>query len=304
MTLDAVERQLRKKADKAFASPQHVKSNERMIASDHKGYFSALAGVYMSEDEYKHTNMVPNFGSNFRQNMSPNANNAIMETFTGVGETFIDKQEATQLFQQQKELTNINGQKSSVEFEQSRFNKPTVQNNIFPLAQIRVGPGLGLGYTASPSGGFRQSSTLNAIKPKTIDELRVSSKQQVTYSAPAVPGSAYVKGRGALPSIAKQRPETSAEIPFNYQVASKAQVNKEAKYGFFHVPFTDRENEQDYIAPAMSKDKGTMLPSDVRDPIRKAVVENDTLGPAMNTHHGNLGDDYGHDAIDLPITTK
>ena len=302
--VDRANAQLQRKAAAAFASPNHIKSNTKELDTQHKGYFSSLAGVYMSEDEYKHTNMTPNFGSTVRQNTDPLANKSIIEMYTGVGETFLDKKEIAPLFAQQKDVTNINGQKSYVEFKQSRVVKPTIQNNIFPFESVKVGPGLAQGFTSTPSGGFQQARALDALKPKTIDQLRIASKAQVSYSTPQKAGAAYIKNRGSLPTMAKQRPETSANIPFEYQVGNAAAVMKETMYGCFEVPDTDRGYEQDYMAPAISKDKGQTLQPSVQEDRRREVLDHEVLGPANMAYHGNEDDDFGRQNIDVPMTTK
>ena len=294
---------LKQRATNAYNNPQtYIKTNTKQLDTMHKGYYSTLADIYMTADDFKHANMTPSFGSTVRQNLNPNANNALMETFTGIGDTFQDKKEIGSMFGPQKGLSNVNGQDNTLNFAQSRIVMPKFQNNIFPLQQVKVGPGIGEGYVSQPSGGFQQPATLDILKTaKGIDELRVATKPQVTYSHPVVTGSAHIKSRGTVATVVKQHTETFTEMPFTYQVPSGG-VAKETKYGCFVAPDTDRGHEEEYLAPAASKDKAPKQYSEVQGDRRDEVREG-TLGPAHRAREGN-GDDYGRRYTHVPMTTR
>ena len=57
-----------------------------------------------------------------------------------------------------------------------------IRNNVAPIEQIRVGPGLNKGYTWKPSGGIQQSETRNYVLPKRTNETRVRNNPKVTYT--------------------------------------------------------------------------------------------------------------------------
>lgn len=54
-----------------------------------------------------------------------------------------------------KNLGNVNGMENQDDFLKDRMAAPRVRNNELPFDQVRVGPGLGQGYTDRPTGGFQ-----------------------------------------------------------------------------------------------------------------------------------------------------
>lgn len=60
--------------------------------------------------------------------------------------------------------------------------------NVFPIEQVRVGPGADDGYTNIPKGGFQQDQLREFTLPKTTDEIRVIGKEKLSYEPPVVPG--------------------------------------------------------------------------------------------------------------------
>lgn len=171
----------------------------------------SLTGEPMRNEDFKHNNMQPFFRGSVKQNMNLDSRESGLERFTGRGDTYKNKQEVEAFFTPQKGVTNVCGMKSATDFYESRVVNPIARNNDFPIAQVHVGPGLGKGYNALPSGGFQQGNTLDLIRPKTVDELRVANKPKtVKKGRPTGPG----KGNSQISSIKnigtfdKNRPDT------------------------------------------------------------------------------------------------
>jgi hypothetical protein len=88
--------------------------------------------------------------------------------------------------------------------------------NTKPFEEIRVAPGLGLGYGTEGSAGFNSGMLARETwMPKTVDELRTAnhlkSGGNVTlgYEGPA---SSYIKSLGSIGQMEKNRPERAFEM--------------------------------------------------------------------------------------------
>lgn len=173
---------------------------------------TSLTGEEIPIDQFQHNNMQPFFRSKITQNVDPDANNMLLERFTGRNDIKQVKKEAKCFFEPVSDLTNVCGMPNNSEFYLDRVAKPIRRNNDFPIEQIRVAPGLNLGYTSQGSGGFQQAETLNYVKGKTVDELRPLSKPKVTLpSRPLAPPKSSIDQRGIIGEVAKNRVETSFE---------------------------------------------------------------------------------------------
>lgn len=173
---------------------------------------TSLTGEEVPIEQFQHNNMQPFFRSKVTQNVDPGANNMLLERFTGRNDLLQAKQEAKCFFEPVANMTNVCGMPNNSDFYIDRIVKPVVRNNDFPIEQVRVAPGLNLGYTSEGSGGFQQASTLNYSKGKTVDELRPLSKPKVTLpSRPQAPPKARIDQRGFIGEVAKNRVDTSFE---------------------------------------------------------------------------------------------
>jgi S1-C subfamily serine protease len=59
---------------------------------------SALSGERMQADQFRHNNMMPFFGGRVKQNIGPQTNNSILDTYTGSGVNQITKREVETMF--------------------------------------------------------------------------------------------------------------------------------------------------------------------------------------------------------------
>ena len=188
-----------------FAVPEDIPQRE--LTNDEK--IMSLTGEEMTMETFTHNNMQPFYTGNPKQNINVNANSTHFEQMTGTGGFKPHKQAVDCFFQPASGMGNACGfMKNNNEFYMNRIVSPKNQNNTFPIEQVRVGPGLGLGYTSNGEGGFQQTKTLDIVRPKTIDELRSAANQT------RAPNKFYMqetgKGitrRGIQAPIAKNRPD-------------------------------------------------------------------------------------------------
>jgi hypothetical protein len=71
-------------------NPSNLEQNPVYVDGD---VVSSLSGQNIQACDFRHNNMFPFFGGRVKQNVRPNVNNSILDTFTGSGATQIKKQE-------------------------------------------------------------------------------------------------------------------------------------------------------------------------------------------------------------------
>ena len=187
--------------------PPHLKPGPSTNATTGQR-IQTLSGEFVAADEFTHNNMVPFFGSNVKQNLNPHGNVPLVELYTGMPATDRRKEECSTFFSPQKNMSFVNGTPNMPEtLRNIRYNPSNYRQGEKPAYEERVGPGLNQGYTAAPSGGFQQMDARDYALPKTVDELRVATNPKVTYTAPAIPGVAYVTNRGKHGAVSKNNPD-------------------------------------------------------------------------------------------------
>jgi hypothetical protein len=172
---------------------------------------SQLTGNRVSSSEFKHNNMVPFFGGRVRQNVAPQTNSGILDTFTGSGVTQIAKKEVETMFDTARApYGNPFGMEDNTEFVQSRINDPRNRSGEKPFEPVRVGPGVNEGFGSIGKGGFQQFEVNQYMIDNTrrTDDLRTSDNPKMTYKQPVVPGQHFI-GTSAQESgeVRKYRPD-------------------------------------------------------------------------------------------------
>lgn len=179
---------------------------------DGKYVISPLSGQKIPAEQFRHNNMMPFFGGRVKQNIGPQTNNSLLDTYTGSGVTQIAKREVETMFDTNKTpYGNPFGMEDNTDFFQSRINDPRSRGGERPFEPVRVAPGVDNGYGTLGNGGFQQFE-VNEIMMKampTTDKLRVADKPKLTYDAPVVPGKHFV----AMPAdnageVRRNRPDT------------------------------------------------------------------------------------------------
>lgn len=265
---EEVKRKEERAAAKAFAlSKQPTKTNviSKNFALNEEGTLAntkrvkSLTGDFISAEKFTHNNMVPFFGGNVKQNMNEHSTKSILENYTGVGDTFKNKKEVECMYDKAKDFTNVNGMANQDDFYRERMVQSRTMNNVAPIPQVRVGPGLNQGYNATPAGGFQQfdAQDIAMSQYKSVDELRVATKPKMTYEARVVDGK---KGelRAEVPNLVKNRVETFFEQTPDMLLKTTGAYTKAAEIPEFNVPVTNRVAQtRETIGIATLKTMGT-----------------------------------------------
>ena len=167
----------------------------------------SLSGEDININDFTHGNMKPFLKKGITQNTEQFGLNKNMGYSSEVN---IKKQEVKKndFF---NPVVNFNNPIDNAKFLKDRVNLTNIQNNISPIQQVRVGPGLNLGYTADGSGGFQQANTLNFVLPKSKEELRPGSDQRTSiYTLPMKPKN-NIQKRGIIAPLNKNRTATTFE---------------------------------------------------------------------------------------------
>ena len=174
-----------------------------------KVFTSPLSGIAMKPEEFTHANMVPFFRGSMKQNMADTSNRSILDNHTGSGYFQQEKREIASMFDPQKEPTGVPyGSEIQTDFMQERIVAPTNRAGERPFEQVRVGKGIGQGFTSLPSGGYQQANVQDYAKPRGTDDLRTANNPKMTYKGVAIPGANFITKPGAIGEVRKHTPDT------------------------------------------------------------------------------------------------
>lgn len=178
--------------------------------------YSELAGRELSGEDFRHLNEQPFFGARVTQPMSDRYSSSRVETFTGAAGlgTSAPKQEVEPFFAPVMGAAYTAGDPGTARFFEDRLAydpSSGPQKNVLPFEQVRVGPGVGQGYTATPAGGFTQPQDRQYVLPPSVDELRSLAKPKALLEGRVIPGSAPEQ-RGLVPELGRHGPSTTFDI--------------------------------------------------------------------------------------------
>ena len=292
-----------------------VSNNVKRLDTQHRGpYYSELAGAALP-DGFSHSNMQPFLGARSTQDVRLDRDPRHLETFTGGNLYHRDKDAVPALFEPVPGMTNIGGMPSSTQFEQGRMNDQGAvvqRHNELPFEQVRVGKGVGLGYTAEPAGGLNQSPGLDVVPMyKTVDELRVASKPKTTYSLPTHAGAAAgAMERGVLPNLVQNRapPLVRAQCADDLLPSAAPGTQVHATRPEVIARDTGRGVDADgYFPPAGPAPGGAHnWTTTQHDAPRRRADGLAVPGPSNGRapHAPGLCDDYGADTLELGPTSR
>lgn len=183
---------------------QKQKQNDSELKTVNRVRFSELAGANV---DMSHANMLPFFRGSLKEVNADRGINSTLETYTGMPVNFFRKQEARSFFPPSMDITYTAGAPVQVAQIMKHIVPPQAHNNYFPIESVRVGPGLNKGYTNTPSGGFQQPDANTYAKAPTIDQLRVGSQKQSTYTIEPTIGLKEIKMVHEPPLMCKNRVE-------------------------------------------------------------------------------------------------
>lgn len=272
---------------------------------------NSMTGELIDASQFTHNNMMPFYGGSIKQNMDEKSNKSVLETFTGVSDLYKHKKEMPSFYDKNKDVTNVCGMQSMTDFYTERMVAPNIRNNEFPIDKINVGPGIGKGYTSTPTGGFQQFDIQDYAATKNVDELRtqrnpnqnalgITDNGKETYEARMLNG---MKGKmlGLEGEISKNRVNTWYEQTPEMLMKTTGAILKPAKEGEFNLPATNRlETNIEYEGIAYSKaNLARKLDPDVKEPFRQQL-EAPSFGTAVLKDKGKgSDDDYGKSVISV-----
>ena len=199
-----------------FASPfcdnQIINSPMAVPQVANKAKIRTLAGKEVEPEQFFHNNMQPYIRGAVKQNTDTFANQTLLNNYTGRGDTIQHKKEVECFFEPTSQYGNACGFMSNPnDYERQHIFNPKARKNDFPIQQIHVGPGLGLGYTTEGAGGYQQANTVDFIMPKNVDQLRVGTNPRIEYKLPVPATGQGVGRRGIMGEFAKNKPDTYFE---------------------------------------------------------------------------------------------
>lgn len=203
--------------------------------------------------------------------------------------------------------TGTAGMKNQNDFLQQRMHASSAQTGVFPFEQIRVGPGLNQGYTATPSGGFQQANTLEYVMPKRLEELRAGSNIKQTMDARFNTSQAnQAQQQRSVVAVPENRaPKVLQEQSTDRMLPNASSAKKQLCGETYIMRNVERGLENYYVSPpikatAKNAQRYDMDVTRLRDDDQKT---HNNGNPTM-THMFNEADDYGLSNIEVPVTTK
>lgn len=185
---------------------------EQFVSSTARPTTELRDDVVVTQEDFGHSNEVPFFGSHVTQSMYSGATNHIMDNHTGSGKEYFQKREVKSFYDAKPGTGQPFGNANESDFMQSRMVSSNRMNNVFPIEQTHVGPGVNDGYTNIPKGGYQQDAMREFTLPRTTDELRVVTKPKVSYEPPMIPGANKITVPGIQAEVKKNKPDRFAVI--------------------------------------------------------------------------------------------
>ena len=289
-------------------NPAGIEATPTYVEGDY--VISELTGQRVSASDFTHNNMQPFFGGRVKQNVGPQANTSILDSYTGSGINQIKKREVEQMFDTARSpYGNPYGLESSTDFVQSRINDPRSRAGERPFEPVRVAPGVNEGFAASGKGGFQQLEVndymMGAIR-KT-DDLRTADNPKLTYNQPVVPGQHFIGGAAQdAGEVRKYRPDRFYidETGERFFVTT-GDVIKEAVRPIQTMKYTARtDTSTEIIGPAASQEAGqSYVVGSYRTPMAQQYGGAGFRNADMTGYYTNNPDapeaDYGRSGIEI-----
>ena len=201
-------------------------------------------GLIKNKSDFVHNNMVPFFSGKSGYGNNPSGENARttlnqrkLDLFTGSINNidYRAKTEQRPLFNPTVGMSHIYGMPNFNDYFEGRYVPGKERRGEKPFQEIKVTPGLNLGYNQDRKGLVNDFRVL----PRSIDEIRTAQNRQISYTTPVTHG---MKGhrRAVLPNVSKRRQETFKENDPRDMVKSQAYYTAPTIYGEFNAPQTNR----------------------------------------------------------------
>ena len=286
-----------------------VEENPSYMDSDH--IISPLSGQTLASSDFTHNNMVPFFGSRVRQNVGPQTNSGILDSYTGSGVTQIKKQEVETMFNTgQTPFGNPFGLENSTQFLEERIEQPRNRAGERPFEPVRVGAGVGEKFGSTGKGGFQQievNQLMMEKMPKT-DDLRTSDNPKQTYAGQIVPGQRFIASSAQdSGEVRKYKPDTFYidEDGKRMGGAFGQDIQKEAVRPVQVMKYTSRtDTTAELIGPAASTEFGeSYVTGSYRTPMAQQYGGAGFRNADMTSYYTKNTDsdeaDYGRSSIEI-----
>ena len=272
---------------------------------------SQLSGEQISSSDFTHNNMVPFFGGRVRQNVGPQTNSGILDSYTGSGLTQIKKKEVETMFNtNQTPFGNPFGLEPSTDFISDRIELPRSRAGEKPFEPVRVGSGVGERFGSTGKGGFQQIEIDELMKqkmPKT-DDLRTSDNPKSTYKGQIVPGQRFIANSAENPGeVRKYKPDAFYidESGGRFIGAFAQDAQKETTRPVQVMKYTSRtDTTSELIGPAGAQEFGeSYVVGSYRTPMAQQYGGAGFRNANMTEYYTNNTDapeaDYGRSSIEI-----
>jgi len=196
-------------------------------ATNSSANYYSLTGDKVNSEYFTHNNMVPFFGSHLRTTKTDaNSGESIMDNYTGAGSQIIRKSERAPLFSPQENYQWAFGAPNSTDFYLSRQVPSMKMSNVKPFEDVKIAPGIGLGFGTEGSGGFNSGlNSRDMYLGKTVDELRVANKPKAAgfgLLGREGPAMSQITNRGIHGNVEKNRVDKTFELGSDHMLPAKA----------------------------------------------------------------------------------
>lgn len=266
--------------------------------------FTSLTGEKVTQDYFRHNNMVPYFGGHIRsRGVEANSNESILDNYAGTGSQTIVKREQAPLFSPGENYQWATGMPNTTDFVRSRMNPSLRMANVKPFEEEHVGPGLGLGYTTQGAGGFNTGLMARDLwTEKNVDELRVLTNPKsggnslYGFEGPAIHA---VTTRGELGIQEKHGVDTAFEMgPERYLTTTGATKGHTVRSEPIDRFTTRAETATEYGGVARSTAGSLASPDGEYMPTHRIQLGEAPAGPAFARGKNDSSTyDYGMNSV-------
>ena len=265
--------------------------------------FQSLTGENVSHGNLQHNNMQPYFGSTIKSMAKEQSH--ILDNKVGAGTLNTKKKEIAPLFapNENANLDSVSGTPSNTDFIQSRI-VGSRNHTDKGWDEIKVGPGLGGGYTTDAIGGF--NNALNArdlYRDKNVDELRTVNNPKTTFRGENVgPGQHFNTHLGVHGSVEKNRPDRHFEHGEARYFGGVSDIKKSTIRSEQALPCTQRQSAtaEYYGIGGKHEGKNGYIDGEYRDPKKINLESYPILNPHNKDAYTSKDNDYavsGYNAL-------
>jgi hypothetical protein len=254
---------------------------------------------FTSKENFTHNNMAPFFkgGGSY----GPGSNDDLsrlsqrkVDLFTGNDDDFWQpKKTIAPLKSPIEGKENLFGMPPISDFMQSRVNPSRNKDHELPFTQIKVGPGVGVGYKGNQGVG-----DINLFRPKmkTTDDLRPLDNPKTSYTIPLNrPGGQEGQARPQVGYMSKNRPERTIN-PGNYFFVKKDSDYRAPKYRSYidksSFKSDDRGNKELAKRPGAPTYDTQPIPENLKAKVRPSKKQNFRQADPRNAIIMDGGDQY------------